>query len=538
MKKKLTPIALFIILLSSFLYTSCDKDEPNNPVAIGDTDQTNLPDYLSEENNAYIESISVPASPSDKLLFDTYTGRKIDVINNKDCLAYKIVLTANDLCLLKDGVKPDCHVEAEPHHCGIAYSFGQRDYTVRAIPPYWPVDKKGNINIDKNKNPEITKEQKKSLELHRKDAVFGLDCSGFVINIFETNGIILSADTRTENFYENLKTAMKSNKNTYVAENKKKISGTDLKNGDLILWKSHMGVIAMDGVSIKVCQANGQPFPKDEEDQKKNYGKGRGVHEFSLNTMLSKGYPWGIEYSIIRITEPWILEKSKIDNGDLQIGQLGKQLEKPIKVTILDNNKKPMKEIKVYFKANNGGSVSQEEVITDADGTASTKWTLGSVDESQTITVTAYKSKTPGGTKLSNSPIVFTANVNSSNSSIVGTWKMSAAIYEGVDVFNLGEGNSQLGNNGDYILGYDNCDKDDLITFDNNNTVIADDGIIKCSASDPQTYTGTYTFNDTKTQITLVMNGDTVVYEILTLNATTLKVKYNGGVSTDTYIKQ
>lgn len=54
---------------------------------------------------------------------------------------------------------------------------------------------------------------------------------------------------------------------------------------------------------------------------------------------------------------------------------------------------------------------------------------------------------------------------------------------------------------------YDNCEKDNLFIFESNGVTKVDEGATKCDAADPQTITGTYTFNPDKTIITLSIDG-------------------------------
>ncbi|MEI6140752.1 MAG: FISUMP domain-containing protein [Mariniphaga sp.] len=94
-------------------------------------------------------------------------------------------------------------------------------------------------------------------------------------------------------------------------------------------------------------------------------------------------------------------------SGDNQKGDFGQALPAPIKVLISDSDGKPISGIIVKFAANNLGSVSQVQSTTGADGIATVNWTLGSVDESQTLTVTCFKSD--GVTQIQGSPLTFAA---------------------------------------------------------------------------------------------------------------------------------
>lgn len=104
------------------------------------------------------------------------------------------------------------------------------------------------------------------------------------------------------------------------------------------------------------------------------------------------------------VQQPYSIE---IVSGNNQTATPGQQLTNPIKVIIKNEAGSPFNGAKVNFTANNGGSVSQTQVTTGADGTASVNWTLGNTDNTQTINVTAYKSDNT--TPLQGSPLTFTA---------------------------------------------------------------------------------------------------------------------------------
>jgi hypothetical protein len=114
------------------------------------------------------------------------------------------------------------------------------------------------------------------------------------------------------------------------------------------------------------------------------------------------------------------------------------------------------------------------------------------------------------------------ANSTSSNP-IVGKWKMSAYIHNGVDV---------------YGTGVPTCVTDDITIFSNTNLVTNDEGLTKCNASDPQTLSGTYTINSNQTQLDLTINGSTESYSILILNSTTLKLQQLSNNDAITFTKQ
>jgi uncharacterized protein (TIGR02145 family) len=104
-----------------------------------------------------------------------------------------------------------------------------------------------------------------------------------------------------------------------------------------------------------------------------------------------------------KIAEPYEIYNT---SGLIQCGSFGQTLRWPIKVNVKDAAGKECNGVKVNFTANNGGSVSHAQVITE-NGSASVKWTLGPTEKVQTLTVSAFKSdnKTP----LLNSPLTITA---------------------------------------------------------------------------------------------------------------------------------
>ena len=106
---------------------------------------------------------------------------------------------------------------------------------------------------------------------------------------------------------------------------------------------------------------------------------------------------------------------------------------------------------------------------------------------------------------------------------IVGKWKMTAYIHNGVEV---------------YGTGVPTCITDNIIAFSNTNIVTSDEGLSKCNASDPQILSGTYTSNSNQTQIDLTVNGSTESYSIITLNLTTLQLKQLSNNDVITYLKQ
>jgi hypothetical protein len=85
---------------------------------------------------------------------------------------------------------------------------------------------------------------------------------------------------------------------------------------------------------------------------------------------------------------------------------------------------------------------------------------------------------------------------------------------------------------GDGFTNQPACVKDDYIKFNTDLTAVKDEGASKCSTSSPQSRPATWSFNAAETELTTVdpsipagSLGNTIVAEVLQLNATTLQVR-------------
>lgn len=96
----------------------------------------------------------------------------------------------------------------------------------------------------------------------------------------------------------------------------------------------------------------------------------------------------------------------------------------------------------------------------------------------------------------------------------------------------------------DYYAQMPDCEKDNLIRFDTPDIFKEDEGPTKCNTNDPQTKTGTWTWNPDETILTISIEGATQSWDVLTNNGTTLKVKYTEQINginyslTTTLVKQ
>ena len=82
------------------------------------------------------------------------------------------------------------------------------------------------------------------------------------------------------------------------------------------------------------------------------------------------------------------------------------------------------------------------------------------------------------------------------------------------------------------------CERDDFTKFNTDKSATFDEGATKCSTTDPQTQTGSWSLNSANTQLTIKdpTQGSTIVFDVVTLSATTLSLRYStsyssGGIS-------
>ncbi|NVK65981.1 MAG: hypothetical protein HWE22_15425 [Flavobacteriales bacterium] len=122
------------------------------------------------------------------------------------------------------------------------------------------------------------------------------------------------------------------------------------------------------------------------------------INLFDYNTSWSS--------QLIEYVTPYQLEKV---SGDNQIGPAGTPLQDPIRVRVIDKDGSPQSNVPVYFSVSQGGgSLSSNNILTDANGLAEVIFTPGSTGM-QNISVVAKKANQDN---LNSSPQTFTANGN------------------------------------------------------------------------------------------------------------------------------
>ncbi|WP_231490573.1 lipocalin family protein [Pedobacter sp. Leaf170] len=136
---------------------------------------------------------------------------------------------------------------------------------------------------------------------------------------------------------------------------------------------------------------------------------------------------------------------------------------------------------------------------------------------------------------ISNLTITYTKQSDSKlfHTYLVGKWKMTGYIKNGVDVWNLAPGTCLKGTDGVCTASIPYCVRDDINTFTVVDNYLADEGLTKCSPTDPQTTKGTYLIENNKHQLTIYLGGQAVVYNLVVLNSTTMVIHEVGTATND-----
>jgi plastocyanin len=97
------------------------------------------------------------------------------------------------------------------------------------------------------------------------------------------------------------------------------------------------------------------------------------------------------------------IAKTSANNGDAQTATVGQPLASPLQVAVTDGGA-PSGGTTVTWATTSDGTLDPVSAVTDANGVASTAWTLGTTSGSQTATATL--------SGASGSPVTFTATAN------------------------------------------------------------------------------------------------------------------------------
>lgn len=179
----------------------------------------------------------------------------------------------------------------KPAQNGLAYSWGSKNHTVRQT----------------NKGAVCT------------DEIYGLDCSGFLYQIFTYAGVSLtSGNADTQRLPNVLQNAIKSSipsLDKVKVDDLGTIPTSKFETGDIIYWANsdgvatHIGIVLKDvGGNLAVFQSNGSPGYNAIECAK-NMGSKRGARRLQLNDpyWFGKTKVYGITRINAEISGKWKL---------------------------------------------------------------------------------------------------------------------------------------------------------------------------------------------------------------------------------------
>lgn len=146
-----------------------------------------------------------------------------------------------------------------------------------------------------------------------------------------------------------------------------------------------------------------------------------GINDVSILGYNIEGYNKTWETSKLSYITPCKIEKI---SGDNQTGSFGQQLTTPLKVRIVDNLDHIQSNVPVYFTVvSGGGSLETTSILTDVNGFAETRWTLGP-SGIQNVNASANKAD---GTAILYSPVTF--SVGATNPNPVATVTIGSQIW-------------------------------------------------------------------------------------------------------------
>ncbi len=262
---------LQLAFIVSILFSACAKNNTSSenmpPQNGNETERPKDCDCLDAENDNFLSSASVP--PDD---FENVANLRV---NKKDFLG-DMIKEGLRLSKLKKSVSHPYEDIYKPAHNGIAYGLGIKDYSIRKFPTT------GNT-------------------LHKKYAVYGMDCSGLMNHLMKTAGIEIPI-CRALDFNSTVSKVLKDNPdyNNMKLCVLDKIKEEEIRNGDIITWEGHIGLVYFTKDNVKrLINSHGIGYPKNQAEQDANLLDSKGLHTLDLHTVLS-GKWFGSNYTVSR----------------------------------------------------------------------------------------------------------------------------------------------------------------------------------------------------------------------------------------------
>lgn len=292
-------------------FSSCQKDPKDEPGMISDPealslDEVQILDNIPEATGFSPTTVVLPngeiladyLEEVDRPFGEKWMATGTDAYNDlgpQDARNLMIARLAVVALNLTDRSRHQFEAEGDgqPAQNGLAYSWGSKDHTRRQVPP-------GGGAVC-------------------KEAVYGLDCSGFIYQLFAQAGVpIVTGPADTQRQPDVLQQALKSaitSLDKVKVEDLGAIPTDNFEAGDLIYWTNSNGVATHIGLVLKnsdgqlaVFQSNGAAGGGAEECAK-NRGETRGARRLQLNDpyWFGQSKPYAITRINAEISGNWSL---------------------------------------------------------------------------------------------------------------------------------------------------------------------------------------------------------------------------------------
>ena len=80
----------------------------------------------------------------------------------------------------------------------------------------------------------------------------------------------------------------------------------------------------------------------------------------------------------------------------------------------------------------------------------------------------------------------------------------------------------------DWYTQIEDCDKDNIYSYYDNKTFKFDEGATNCDPLDPQNISGNWAFLSNETELQVIYQNDTILYDLIDLDEEVLKMSYSG----------